>query len=317
MLGRATSPRLGQRSARRSRPDPGLVALWQFPRPSSIVPGRAMQALLLTCLELANHEWRSMSRHVAIVTGGSSGIGLASAQELYNQGFDIVICARNQERIDAALARIGLVERVHGVAADVSEPDAATRVIEVAVSRFGRLDTVVNAAGVTGEFKPLELLTPTGWRDALEINLLGAVYTTTAAVPHMRAGGGGTIVNVSSIAANRATLGTAQYGVSKAALDAFTRYAAYELAEDGIRVNGVAPGWIRTEMAEPFIREAGVARKAIETNFLGRVGEASEMGKLIAFLAGSDSSFITGETVVADGGQAVKAMPLRPLQGAE
>lgn len=255
-----------------------------------------------------------MSRRVAVVTGGASGIGLASAQELYNQGVDIVICGRTRERIDAALARIGLPERVHGVAADVSDPSAAGSVIEEAVNRFGRLDSVVNAAGVAGEFKSIEELTPEGWRDVLSINLMGAVHMTAAAVPHMRARGGGTIVNVSSISADQAEPLMAPYGVSKAALVAFTRYASCELAADGIRVNGVSPGWIRTAMAEPFFEEAGVVGKAWETNFLGRTGEPAEMGKIIAFLAGSDSSFITGETVVADGGQMINMMPLRPLQ---
>jgi meso-butanediol dehydrogenase/(S,S)-butanediol dehydrogenase/diacetyl reductase len=154
------------------------------------------------------------------------------------------------------------------------------------------------------------------WQEVLSVNLLGVVAATTAAIPQMRAGGGGAIVNVSSIDCLQAEPGIAGYGVSKAAVIAFTRYAACELAGDGIRVNAVAPGWVRTSMTEPFLGAAGALGSMVDTNMLGRVAEPEELAHAICFLASPGASYVTGETLVADGGQTVMLRELRLRESA-
>ena len=252
----------------------------------------------------------STGRPAAIVTGGSSGIGLATAHALVDAGWGVTVCARDPARLEAAAGELGGRGNAQAVVADVSSSDAAAEVVAAAVERFGRLDGLVNAHGVIGSFETIEQLDEDGWDAVLSVNLMGPIHMTKWAVPHLRARRG-SIVNVSSINCLQAEPQMAPYGVAKAGLVAFTKYAACELAADGIRVNAVAPGWVRTPMGEPFFAEAGVVGKTWETNMLGRAGEPEELASVIAFLLGPSASFITGETLVADGGHSVLMAPLR------
>ena len=143
------------------------------------------------------------------------------------------------------------------------------------------------------------------------MNLLGVVAMTKAAIPHMRARGGGAIVNVGSIDAVQADLGIATYGVSKAAVVTFTQYAAFDLARYGIRVNVVSPGWVRTDMTEPWIVDAGVSEAPVDTNMQGRIAAPSELARILCFLAGPQASYVTGAMLMADGGQTVMLRELR------
>ncbi len=204
---------------------------------------------------------------VALVTGGSTGIGLATARQLLGEGCQVAICSRTQRHIDEALDELG--DAAFGVVADLSDPRAGLDLVERSVAHFGGLDVLINAHGTQGPVKPVAEFEPEAWRDVLSVNLLGAVATTKAAIPHMRARGGGTIVNVASIDALQAEPNAAAYGVTKAGLIAFTRYAANELADDNIRVNAVAPGWIRTAMTRPFIEAAGMEHARWNTNMVG------------------------------------------------
>lgn len=251
------------------------------------------------------------SQRIAIVTGGSSGIGLAVARHLLDDGYNVTICSRTREQIDQALAALDGRDNVFGTVCDVSEPDAVSTLVSASAERFGGLDALINAHGVPGPVKPIAELTAADWREVLAVNLLGAVATTTAAIPHLRARGGGAIVNVVSIDALQAEPNVAPYGASKAALAAFTRYCACELADDNIRANAVAPGWVRTRMTQPFFEAAGVENVRWDTNMLGRPAEPAELANVICFLASPASSYITGETLVADGGQTVKIRELR------
>jgi NAD(P)-dependent dehydrogenase (short-subunit alcohol dehydrogenase family) len=248
---------------------------------------------------------------VALVTGGATGIGRAAAREFLGAGYRVAICGRTKERIDEAVGALEQEGSVLGLVADVGDPAEAAGVVDRTVAEFGGLDTLTNAHGVIGSFTSIEELTPEGWQEVMATNLMGAIYTTTAAIPHRRERAG-SVVNVASISALQAEPMMAPYGVAKAALVAFTRYAACELAADRVRVNAIAPGWIRTPMGEPFFEEAGVGEDDWATNFLGRAGEPEEMATLITFLSGPGASFITGETVVADGGHAINMYPLKP-----
>jgi NAD(P)-dependent dehydrogenase (short-subunit alcohol dehydrogenase family) len=252
-----------------------------------------------------------VSERVVIVTGGASGIGLATVQRFLADGYVVSLCGRREKAIADAIGQLDNKDRVLGLVADVASPTQCEEVVADTVAKFGGVDALVNAHGVIGDFTSIEDTTPQGWSDVLSINLMGAIYMTTAALPHLRERRG-SVVNVASLNHIQAEPNMAPYGVSKAGLVAFTKYAACEFAADGVRVNGIAPGWIRTPMGEPFFEEAGVVGKTWETNFLGRAGEPEEMASVIVFLAGPGASFITGETVTADGGHGINMMPLRP-----
>lgn len=248
---------------------------------------------------------RDGQSRVALITAGAGGIGFATAQHLLAEGYRIGICSRSQARLERAVADLDAGDSVLGVIADLAKPSDATSLVDQTVARFGGLDLVVNVHGIQGAVKPIELMTPGEWEEVLAVNLMGAIYTTTAAIPHLRARGGGAVVNVSSIEASHAEPLVSAYGVSKAALSGFTRYAAAELAKDDIRVNTVAPGWVRTSMTEPFLVEAQVTEGVWTTNMVGRPGKPSEIATTISFLANSGAGYITGQTIVADGGHTV------------
>lgn len=249
-------------------------------------------------------------RRVAFVTGGSSGIGKATAAAFLHDGWAAAICARDPERLAAAAEELGEPERLLALPCDVGHRDQTMAVIGRAVERFGRLDALVNAHGVIGSFQTIEQLSPEGWDEVLRPNLMGPINTTVAALPYLKTTRGA-IVHVSSINAYQAEPAMAPYGVAKAGLVAFTSYAACELAEHGIRVNCVSPGWVRTPMAQPFFEEAGLADQPVGMTMLGRIGEPQEIASVILFLAGPGAAYVTGTTVVADGGQWPLLAPIR------
>lgn len=258
----------------------------------------------------------SRTNKAAIVTGGSSGIGRACAGWLLKNNYDVLVCARGAERLEKAAAELGgdgSGPRVIAEAADVGASDRAAAVVKRAEDEFGRLDAVVNAHGIFGEPGLIERLSPEEWRTVLDANLMGPIHMTTKAIPALKRTRGA-VVNISSINAIQAEQYAAPYGVSKAALVAFTKYSAGELAEYGIRVNAVLPGWVMTAMAEPFFRDAGVLDKPLDTNMMHRIAEPSEIASVVGFLLSDGASFVTGEAMVADGGHWVQLAPLRPLE---
>src|SRR5579859_4905486 len=249
---------------------------------------------------------------VAIVTGGSEGIGRATAQSLGREGARVVICARRADVLERAaqdLAEATGAEIVP-VQADMRNPQDVERLIHLAAQRFGRLDILVNNAGTSaaGEF---ESITDDAWQADLDLKLFGAIRASRAAVPHLRQAGGGSIVNLLNLAAKQPGARSMPTSVSRAAGMALMKALSKELAPDNIRVNGVLIGLIKSgQNRRRWEREGGAqtleefyAQNAKRMGIpLGRVGEADEVGDLIAFLCSSRGAYISGVAINMDGG---------------
>lgn len=251
-----------------------------------------------------SHE---LAGRIAIVTGASSGIGLATAEKLIAANASVVAVGRNEAALAAVGARVASAETasIARVVADLSTPDAATRIVDAAVDRFGGIDIVVNAAGVIA-MGTIETTTEDDWRQMLDINATAPFRLMHAAVPHLLARKG-CVVNVSSVNGLRSFAGVLAYCVSKSALDQLTRCAALELAPKGVRVNAVNPGVVVTNLHRRAgmdeDRYAAFLERSKETHPIGRPGQAEEIADLILFLASPRAAWITGETISIDGGR--------------
>lgn len=250
----------------------------------------------------------SASPKVALVTGGGSGIGRAAARRLAADGLRVAVTGRDAAKLGEAIAGIDPIGAL-AISADLSDPVAARRVVAETTQHFGRLDVLVNAHGILGAMKPLTELTDEDVLEAVSTNLLGPVAVTRAAATHL-AQTRGAIVNVVSINALQAEPCAVPYGISKTGLMGFTRYAAVELTPQGVRVNAVLPGWVATPMTQEIFESEGLIGRPLTTNLVKRPAEADEIASVIAFLASEQASFITGASVVADGGQVVSLAPL-------
>ena len=249
---------------------------------------------------------------VAIVTGGSEGIGRATAQSLGREGAAVVVCARRADVLERAAQDIAEATGANIVAvqADVRNTLDVERVVQTAVDRFGHLDILVNNAG-TSAAAPFESVTLEAWQADLDLKLFGAIRAMRAAVPHLRQAGGGSIVNVLNLGAKQPGPRSVPTSVSRAAGMALMKALSKELAADNIRVNGVNIGLIKSGQHERRWHSEG-ARGTLEDFYvenarrsgipLGRVGEAHEVGDLIAFLCSSRGTYISGVSINMDGG---------------
>lgn len=236
----------------------------------------------------------------ALVTGAARGIGLATAERFLAEGWHVALLDIDGPGVEAAVARLGRPEATLALTADVSDPEQVAASVERTATRFGRLDALVNNAGIA-VFKPLLETSFAEWSQVLAVNLSGAFLCTQAAAPLMAANGRGAIVNITSISGLRASTLRVAYGTSKAGLAHLTKQQAIELGELGIRVNAVAPGPVDTAMAKavhsPEIRAA--YHDAVP---LGRYGLESELAEVIVFLCSDRAAYVTGQVLAVDGG---------------
>jgi NAD(P)-dependent dehydrogenase (short-subunit alcohol dehydrogenase family) len=251
-----------------------------------------------------------LAGRVAIVTGGGSGIGKATALLLANAGADLVIAARRQDRLEQAAAEIAQESgrRCLAVSADVRDPAAAKALIEAAIAEYERIDILINNAG-RGSHAALRNMPVEMWDNDVALNLNAAFYCAQAAYPHLKAHGNGAIVNISSLAGVNGTMGVGAYSAAKAGLQQFTRVAAAEFGPQGVRVNCVAPGMIATELAQKGWAKTGFdAVGACQAFPLRRPGTPEEVAQAVLFLASDAASYITGETLTVGGGPQLKGM---------
>jgi NAD(P)-dependent dehydrogenase (short-subunit alcohol dehydrogenase family) len=244
-----------------------------------------------------------LSGKVALVTGGSRGLGKAIALAMAKKGASVAICGRKQENLDQATKEFGgLGLEVMARVANVGKSDQVGALFQAVEDRFGRLNILVNNVG-------MNILTPsvTGsdealWDKIIESNLKGSYLVSSQAVKLMKKAGGGKIINISSIAAQKAAMGMGIYCVAKAGVDMLTKVLAVELAQDGINVNAVAPCVVRTQFSQPFWSNESLLKEITKTIPMGRIAETDDVVGTVLFLASNLSDFITGEVITVDGG---------------
>ena len=250
---------------------------------------------------------QDLSGNVAIVTGGSDGIGLATAALLARRGAQVVICGRRQELLDSAKAQIESEGgKIEAVQLDVTDFPAFEALIEDVAARHGRLDMLVNNAMST-HYAPISRLKLDHWRKDFAVNADAVFVGTKAAMKVMEAQGGGSIVNIASTTAIRAMENYAGYSASKAALIQFSACAAMEGARKGIRVNAIVPGQVNTAATLDFATKAPeIATKTADAIPMGRGGRPEELAEAIVFMLSDAASYITGVALPVDGGKAAQ-----------
>ena len=252
-----------------------------------------------------------------LVTGGGTGIGRAIAEAFLREGARVAVAGRRAEPL-SALAHAH-PDRVTVLECDIREPARASALVTRAIAALGGLDVLVNNAGIGLTEGVLEI-TPESYRETLDTNLTGAFFATQAAARHMVEHGGGSVVNVASICSFLADSPHAHYNISKAGMVMMTQSFAYELGHLGVRVNAVAPGLTSTAMVEPLMGD-----DAFRDHYLGRIpmrrlADPGEQAEVVLFLASDAASFVTGETIVVDGGMLkgawwrTEAMPRVPAR---
>ena len=254
-----------------------------------------------------SNDMNSLTGKVALVTGGGSGIGRAAALGFARKGASVVLAGRRKAELDMVAGEIAdMGGQAAVIPTDVSREDEVAALVKGAVERFGRLDAAFNNAG-TVSYGPIETLTAAEFDRVMAINVRGVWMLIQQEIVAMRAqGGGGAIVNTSSVAATGGNAGLSIYGASKGALDAMIRAIAIEVGGDGIRINNVSPGMTRTPMNEGVPEEAFAAVGAHAA--LKRVAEPDEVGDVAVWLCTHEARFMTGQSILVDGGYNIAGM---------
>jgi acetoacetyl-CoA reductase len=242
----------------------------------------------------------TLQEAVVIVTGASRGLGHAIAEEMGRGGAKVVVnYSRSKEPAEELAQQISENgSEAIAVQADVSDAGQAERLIQETIDKFGRVDVLVNNAGINID-RTLKKLSVEDWDKVIQVDLNSAFYTVHAALPHMMEAGGGKIINMSSFVGEAGNIGQANYSAAKAGLLGFTKTAAKELARYGITVNAICPGFIETDMVASIPEEA--REKLLKTVPLGRFGKPNEIARAVRYLV-EDGDYITGQSLDINGG---------------
>jgi meso-butanediol dehydrogenase/(S,S)-butanediol dehydrogenase/diacetyl reductase len=246
----------------------------------------------------------SLAGKTAVVTGGGQGIGLGISQAMLAAGAQVLVAQRSPLP--------GELDDAIWIEADLAQTDSYSAIAAAAQRLFGGIDILVNNAGFMFE-QSLDEMQLEDWNRMLAVNLTAPLFLSKALLPLMRANGGGSIIHIGSIEGLAANPEHAAYCASKGGVHALSKAMAVDLGKDGIRVNAIAPGWIRSDLSDKYINAQKDPDAAWEGLYkmhpAGRIGEADDVGKLAVFLAGEDSTFVTGQVIVIDGGRTSK-LPL-------
>ena len=247
-----------------------------------------------------------LSGKVALVTGGSRGLGKAIALAFAEKGANVIICGRKKETLEQSMEEFkDLGFEIIPFSANIGKSDQVAALFQSIQEQFGVLDILVNNVG-------MNILTPSVaevdeglWDKIIETNLKGTFLVSRQAVESMKKGGGGKIVNITSIAAQKVSMGMGVYCVAKAGVEMLTKVLASELAKEHINVNAVAPGMIKTKFSQPFWSDENILKELTKTIPMGRIAETGDVVGAVLFLASGLSDFITGEIITVDGGSLV------------
>ncbi|WP_254761608.1 SDR family NAD(P)-dependent oxidoreductase [Natrinema marinum] len=245
-------------------------------------------------------EQFSVDGETAIITGSSSGIGRSIAERFAADGVDVVVCSREQENVDPVAEEINESDspgRALAVECDVTDREAVEALVEATVEEFGGLDVLVNNAGASfrAEFDDIS---PNGWKTIIDININGTYHCTHAAAEHLQ-DGGGSVINLASVAGQRGLPLMSPYGAAKAAVINLTTTLSYEWADENVRVNCIAPGFVATPGVES---QMGISADTIDREEVGRrIGTVEEIADVTQFLASPASSYMVGETITVQG----------------
>ncbi|OUS94512.1 short-chain dehydrogenase [Rhodococcus sp. NCIMB 12038] len=274
---------------------------------------------------VTNDGSSGLAKMSVLVTGGGSGIGLGIATALVAEGVHVTICGRNEEKLARAAEQISAdnpAGTVDTVTADVTNEDDVVRAVAKASERTGQLDGVVTCAGGNETVGPVTQLDVDAWRRTVDLNVTGTMLTIKHAARALVAGGGGSIVTISSIASSNTHRWFGAYGPSKAGVDNLTRLAADELGASNVRVNCIRPGLTRTDLVALITDGGPVLDDYLANTPISRVGEVTDIAALAKFLLGPDSTWITGQIINVDGGQMLRRGPdfgsmFEPMFGAD
>ena len=271
----------------------------------------------------------SFTDRTYLVTGGGSGIGKGVAAGLFQSGAKVMILGRNAERLSTGVEEIKAAATTEGnpgeivaFPADVTDEEQVARAVEAATAWNGRLHGVVHCAGGSETIGPITQIDSDAWRRTVDLNVNGTMYLLKHSAREMVRAGGGSFVGISSIAASNVHRWFGAYGVSKSALDHLMMLGADELGPSWVRVNGIRPGLIRTELVEVLLGSPEVSEDYRQCTPLPRTGEVEDVANLAMFLLSDAASWITGQVINVDGGHGLRRGPdlsgmLEPLFGAD
>jgi len=246
----------------------------------------------------------SLSGKIALVTGGSRGIGFSTGKILSENGATVVITGKDTERLEKAAKKI---PNSIAIVADIRNTNDVKNVVSKTIEKFGRLDILVNNAGIFPKIKKLHEIDEDEWNEILDVNLTGQFRFTKEAIPHLQKTSG-SIVNISSDAGLKAYQGfnADAYSASKAALIILTKCWALEYSKNKIRVNCICPGVVDTDMTKPFLKTQTDKEFMDNEHPLGRIGQPEEIAKAIMYFVSDDASWTTGAVLTVDGGESIK-----------